>query len=65
MRYCVMRSPIKNVDASEVSFTIMINSLPSAGRIVLSACGTRMYQVRWNEFMPRLMAASLCPASTD
>ena len=33
IRYDVMTSPTKNVDASDVSLMIMMNSLPRAGRM--------------------------------
>ena len=60
----VIRSPMKKVDAREVSLTIMMNSLPRAGRMFLMAWG-RMICVMVNLWlMPRLRAASVWPIST-
>ena len=63
-RYWVIRSPMKKVEASEVSLMIMINSLPSAGRIFLMACGMMTYHMAPLELKPRLRAASRWPGST-
>ena len=63
-RYWVIRSPMKNVEPRDVSLTIMINSLPSAGRMFFTAWGTTTNHMALLSLKPRLRAASFWPGST-
>ncbi len=58
-------SPTPMAKASDVSLTSVITSLPMAGMIRLTTCGTTMCASVWNLEYPRTSAASYCPRGTD
>ena len=51
--------------ASEVAFTMPMNSLPSGGITTRIACGRMIRRSARSRPMPIACAASYCPMSTD
>ena len=54
-----------NVPASDVSLIIEIYSLPREGKIALIACGNIIFTMQFFLLIPRDLAASVWPISTD
>src|ERR1051326_1210159 len=53
------------IDASDVSFSSVMNSLPIGGIAIRIACGTTMRRRMRRRDMPSARPASSCPGSTD
>ena len=51
--------------SSEVSLTMAMVSLPVGGTMTRIACGRTMRRMASPLLMPRALAASACPVSTD
>ena len=59
-----IRSPTPRYWMMDVSLIMVTNSLPSAGRMFLTACGRMMFTIACVRVMPQDSAASVCPKST-
>ena len=54
-----------SVKARDVSFTSVITSFVTEGRIRFITCGRIILKKVWNLLYPRTRAASYCPAGMD
>ena len=52
-------------DATDVSLTREINSLPSVGSMFLTACGIITLNIVLQYPIPNALPASICPLSTE
>ena len=62
MRWVTSRTD--RIDSSEVSLIMAMNSLPSGGTTMRSACGRMISRADSHRDSPRLWAASTCPLGT-
>lgn len=58
-------SETATTNASDVSFTSVITSFVTDGRILLITCGRMILKNVWALLYPRIFAASYCPAEID